>query len=133
MYVYYILIFIPYSSDITYKDMLLKEPEKKDVLDMLRQKSARWKEFAIALDVDDNLCDELTKAGSMASSYEKLDAVLEEWIESQCSDVTWQKVIDVLKKLNLNRTASEVRKFLEQDKIKLKYYNCEDFCSLCDC
>ena len=128
-----LLIFIPYGSDITYKDLLLKEPEKKDVLDILQQKSARWKEFAIALDVNDNLCDDLTKAGPMSSPYEKLDTVLEEWIESQCSDVTWQKVFDVLKKLNLNRTANKFRKFLEQDEIKLKYYNREDFCSLCDC
>ena len=120
--------FIPYGSDITYKDLLLKEPEKKDVLDILRQKSARWKDFAIALNVNDNFCDDLTKAGPTLSPYTMLDAVLEEWIESQCSDVTWQKVIDVLKELNLKRTAREVGRFLEQDKIKLKYFNREDFC-----
>ena len=42
----------------------------------------------------------------------KLEAVLEEWIESRCSEVSYDHLIKVLKELSLNKFAEKVKSFI---------------------
>ncbi len=57
------------------------------------------------------------------NNNEKLAAVINKWDESQCSDVTWDRLIDVLGKAGLQKTADEVKKYLINDPEAKRKYN----------
>ena len=43
----------------------------------------------------------------------KLEAVLNNWIETQCSEVSWDNLMQVLHKVGLPNIAEAVREFFE--------------------
>ena len=58
----------------------------------------------------------LLKQGVMTSDEDKLEAVLNNWIETCCSEVSWDKLIQVLTKLEFIDIARDVRRFLQRTK-----------------
>ena len=97
------------------------------MFNILKQRSADWKAFARALNVDDNFSKSLQRQGIVSNDDDKLEEMLKHWIESQCSDVTWQKIFDVLRELKLNNIAADLKMFLQKDDIMQKYKNKADF------
>ena len=51
----------------------------------------------------------------------RLEHVVMNWIESQCSPVTWQNILDVLSSMSLKNTASKVKEFLKEQQVIDKY------------
>ncbi len=48
--------------------------------------------------------------------------VLIKWKESQCSEVSWDRIIDMLKDLELNNVASEIMQYLLTDRQAIQMY-----------
>ena len=54
----------------------------------------------------------LLQQGVMTSNEDKLEAVLNNWIEAHCSKVSWDNLIQVLTELEFIDIAQDVRRFL---------------------
>ena len=57
----------------------------------------------------------LLKQGVMTNDEDKLEAVLNNWIETHCSEVSWDNLIQVLTELEFIDVVRDVRRFLQQD------------------
>ena len=58
----------------------------------------------------------LLQQGVMTSNKDKLEAVLNNWIETCCSEVSWDNLIRVLTELEFIDIARDVRRFLQRTK-----------------
>ena len=58
---------------------------------------------------------ELLQQGVMTNSDAKLEAVLNNWIETHCSEVSWDNLIQVLTELEFIDIVRDVRSFLQRD------------------
>ena len=58
---------------------------------------------------------ELFRQGVMTNSEAKLEAVLNTWIETHCSEVSWDNLIQVLTELELTDIVRDVKRFLQRD------------------
>ena len=55
------------------------------------------------------------KMGMMRTDEQKLEAVLEKWIQSRCSEVSWDHLIKVLETdLEFRQLADDVKQYLEK-------------------
>ena len=61
------------------------------------------------------------------SNDAKLEKILDVWISSQPSDVTWKTIIDVLIAFEKRNVAAEVARFLDKQDIYEKYIQQDDF------
>ena len=104
-----------------------KSPIGHDDFSILKKISVKWNEIGEGLDVDYNYRQGLVKDGVMSSYDEKLEKVLRKWRESECSDVTWSHLCDVLVSIGYVSIAKDVKEFLEQPKTVEKYKNKKDF------
>ena len=57
----------------------------------------------------------ILKEGMMTSNEDKLEAVLNNWIETHCSEVSWDNLIQVLTELEFIDIVRDVRSFLQQN------------------
>ena len=103
-----------------------KSPEVGDVFSLIKSHSVKWNEIAIALKVDDNARTSVRQDIQLGNDG-KLDQILQTWNEAQSSDVTWEKIIEVLESMKLKKTASEVKQFLKEPNIIKKYNKAPDF------
>ena len=87
-----------------------RSPKVKEVYNLLRKRSANYDEFAFELDIDNDFRAELRKKDD--NSHWKLEQVLRKWIDSETCEVTWAKIIEVLKDLEMISVAKEVVDFL---------------------
>ena len=101
-------------------DITKKSPDWKDVHDLLKNSSIDLGDFTRELNLRDRFRDELSN-DSKSSFETKLERSLKKWIQSQPSDVTWKKIIETLVALDMNKTAQEVKKYLEQPDVYIKY------------
>ena len=67
--------------------------------------------------------ESLVRQGVQKSDEDKLEAVLHKWIESQCSEVSWDNLIQVLIEVGLIDTAKEVRSYLQTNPEAIRKYN----------
>ena len=58
---------------------------------------------------------ELLQQGVMTNSEAKLEAVLNNWIETHCSEVSWDNLIQVLTELEFIDIVRDVKRFLQRD------------------
>ena len=107
-------------------DILKKSPEVDDVFDLIKEHSANWYDSAIALKIDVNTRTTLQNDGKL-TNHGKLEHILQIWRQAQPSDVTWEKILEVLESMKLRRTAGEVKKFLEKPNVIEKYRKQPDF------
>ena len=89
--------------------------------------NSKWFEIGKELRVEDDFLESLRKKGDARTDKEKLGEVLGEWIDSQCSDVTWQKVMDVMITLRKKKQAQQVKEYLEQPEVIERYHGKKDF------
>lgn len=74
-------------------------PTLESVFDLLRPHSARWNDLARALRIPYN--DRQIVYNERISADERLERIIYLWIQSMCSPVTWDHLIDVLKIIGL--------------------------------
>ena len=99
------------------------KPDLEDVLDQLKQKSCKWYEIGVGLKVDHDFRQCQLKEGIMTSDLKRLEAVLNKWIESECSEVSWNHLIQVLIDIELVDVAEKVRSYLQTDLSAIKKYH----------
>ena len=87
-----------------------------DVFALIECHSAKWNEFGRALKVDLNTRESLRRDNRLDNG-DRLEHVLEKWIESQCSPVTWEHVINMLSSMDLKKTASSVQDYLKRRQV----------------
>ena len=97
------------------------KPDLKDVHNLLKQKSSKWDEIGGGLEVCYNFrqCQE----SLTTSAQQKLEAVLNKWIESECSEVSWNHLTQVLKDMGLVDVAEKVRRYLQTDLSAIRKYD----------
>ena len=98
------------------------KPDLEDVLNLLKRRSCKWYEIGVGLKVDNGFCQCQLKESIMTSDLEKLKAVLNKWIESECSEVSWNHLIQVLIDIELVDVAKKVRSYLQTDLSAIKKY-----------
>ena len=107
-------------------NILKKSPEVNDVFHLIKEHSANWNDLAIALKIDENTRTSLHNDGRLTDDG-RLDKILQKWHQAQPSDVTWEKILEVLESMKLIRTRKEVKKFLEKPNVIEKYRKKSDF------
>ena len=112
-----------FSDDI---QILKKSPDCIDVFNLIKSHSAKWDGFARELHVDDNTRESLKHNISLENDV-RIERVLKIWIESQCSSVTWEKILDVLISMDLKTTAGKVQEYLKYQEVIDKYITKPDF------
>ena len=65
--------------------------------------------------MDFSFREALLRDGGLRTNNNKLEAVLNNWIETQCSEVSWDNLIQVLTELEFIDTVRDVRSFLQRD------------------
>ena len=103
-----------------------KSPEVSDVFNLTKSHSAKWDEIAIALEVDESTRTSVQHDIQLGDNG-KLGQILQKWNEAVSSDVTWEKILQVLESMELSETASEVKQFLKKPIIIKKYSKARDF------
>ena len=103
--------------------LLKKSPKVTDAYRFLTEASVRWNEIGMELEVRYDYRQQLFREGIQSTTEEKLDRVLSKWAETNCSEVTWGYFLEMLKRLQLNRIADEVKQFLQSDSGKERYRN----------
>ena len=88
-------------------------PQLTDVHRLLVPKSSEWDRIGCHLGVDFNFREGLLRAGVQRSDDNKLEAVLNNWIETHCSEVSWDNLIQVLTELEFIDIVRDVRSFLQ--------------------
>ena len=101
--------------------ILEKPPKMDDAYAFLKKVSVQWNTIGAELNVSYDYRQQLFREGVMSTSEQKLEGVLNKWVESKCSEVTWKHFLDMLKSVELNRIAEEVREFLQKPDIIKKY------------
>ena len=99
--------------------ILKKSPNSSEVFDLIKCHSAIWDEFGIALRVPHDTRESLRHDVAL-SCLSRLNRVVEKWIQSQCSPVTWENVIDTLLSMDLKTTADEVQDYLKHRQVITK-------------
>ena len=79
--------------------ILSQAPHPNDVFNLFKGKAYQWNDIGREFGVPFGYREELTMEGVMSNADSKLEKVVWKWVESECSDVTWNTVIKVLKKL----------------------------------
>ena len=98
------------------------KPDLEDVLYLLKQKSSKWDEIGGGLKVCYDFRQCQLKQGMMTDAQQRLEAVLNKWIESECSEVSWNHLIRVLIDIKLVDVAEKVKSYLLTDLSAIKKY-----------
>ena len=98
------------------------KPDLEDVLNQLKPASCKWYEIGVSLKVNHDFRQCQLKKGIMTSDLERLKAMLNKWIESECSEVSWNHLIQVLIDMELVDVAEKVKNYLRTDLSAIKKY-----------
>ena len=90
-------------------------PQLRDLHCLLVPKSCEWDRIGRCLGVDLNFREGLLRDGAQRTNDNKLEVVLNNWIETHCSEVSWDNLIQVLTELEFIDIVREVRSFLQRD------------------
>ena len=95
---------------LEYKTYQVREVKLLEVHCLLKLKSYKWQDIGRGLKVDfgkrTGFGQDVTR-----NNEDKLEVVLNEWIQSQCSEVSYNHLIEVLQELSLNDVAEKVKSF----------------------
>ena len=70
-------------------------PDKHDLINLLAGLSSKWRETGTALKVEENYLEGLST--DSYSKVVKLTKVIDKWMHTQPSPVTWETVISAIK------------------------------------
>ena len=106
-------------------------PQLKDVFKLLKHKSYNWQSIGQSLMTPFDHRQSLERKGTMMSDQDKLEDVLNQWIQTRCSEVSWRHFIEVLKELKFNDVVEDVKSFLKSAEAVNKYnYHKVSICDL---
>ena len=90
-------------------------PLLSDVRKLLKKKSVDWDAVGRKLNVPKNYREGL-KRNISRTNEDKLEYILEKWIESECSEVSWKHLIEVVKDLAWMDIAKGIEQFIMQSR-----------------
>ena len=104
-----------------------KKPDKKDLLDQLANIAHEWHEIGLELQVEGSVLNNLEC--EKYSNILKLDYVIQSWMDTMSSDITWQTIINAIggRIVNNRATTNMIRNFLAQPNVFVKYSKKKDF------
>ncbi len=111
----------PHFTLIIFSLSTAVRPDTNDVCILLSDISYDWDKIAKHLKVPFGFREEFRKRVGIDDS-ERLAAVIDKWDNLECSDVTWETVIDALISAGQKKTARKVEEYLLND-TKAKKYN----------
>ena len=93
-----------------------------------------WKEIGLALKVHDNILEGLQRQGEAKSNVLKLNEVIDSWITTESSPVTWDTLITAIEGPFVQnvKKANDIREYLNKGKckgVRVTSY-CQIFCTL---
>ena len=100
--------------------MRLQPPTEYDVYRVLKHKAVKWNAIGRELGVKLHDREKIEKTFGLECE-DKLERVLLMWIEYQCSEVTWQNVLDVLEELKFIDTIQSVKEYLARPEVMNRY------------
>ena len=104
----------------------MKSPELDDVFPLMTKLSSSWHDIGGRLRVPIGERQSLLQVTNISNDG-KLEKILDVWISSQPSDVTWKTILDMLIAFEKKNIASEVARFLDKQHIYEKYIQQDDF------
>ena len=110
----YLIVFFIIGNDIN--KVLNKKPDKRHVMELLAENAYKYKELAIALDVDHTFVKGLKYSDT---DIIKLDEIIQQWIETRCSSVTWNTIIESVESVIFGKKVDlgeKIRNWLKEDK-----------------
>ena len=108
--------FVGISLDMSDPGSLFqKRPKLNDAFRISRSHSVEWYNIARELDVSLNYRKQLM-SNPLIKDNDKLEEVLDKWIETKSVPVTWSSLIEALEAIELRGLASEVKEFLKTPK-----------------
>ena len=98
-------------------DILEDAPNKDELLKLLANIDNKWHEIGLSLKVANNVLNGLASENS--TNILKLDQVLQSWIETESSPVTWDIIITAIEGPIVNnvRKAKEILSYLTKGKL----------------
>ena len=121
MCINYVLIHVSCVLD---ESILGQAPHPTDVFNLLKVKAYDWDNIGREFGMPFGYRKGLTRESLMSTDESKLENVIMKWVESKCSDVTWNKVIEVLRNLqysDLMQSAKEIFKRLSGNHRSITY------------
>ena len=116
-----------YGFSIYYINFFILEdgqtkPDKAQLLEVLAPIASKWSEIGTALNVRP---DVIAGLNGTPSNVSKLSTILQKWLDTLSSLITWRNVIDMLEGevVNNRDAADQVRDFLKSDAGYNKYMN----------
>ena len=99
-------------------DVWKEAPNVHDILNLLADISHNWMEIALAISIPRNVLNGLQHTYSVSDTV-KLNHVLQTWMDTQSSPVTWETIISAIEGpiVNNKRKADEIRQYLGKQKI----------------
>ena len=93
------------------------------MLNQLASIKAKWSELGEGLCVDDGDIESIRQ--STLRDEGKLSAVLQKWMDTMKTPVTWEKIIEVVQGPLVQKAvvAAQIRSFLSQESTFEKYLN----------
>ena len=101
--------------------ILDKRPNKGHIVELLAKNAHQYKRFATKLGVDGGFVRGL----SSDDSVEKLDEIIDKWMTTRSSHVTWCTIIEAVESNTLGNNvelADKIRNWLEKDENFAYYY-----------
>ena len=98
-------------------DILEDAPDRYELLDLLADIDDKWNEIGLSLKVADNILNGL--GSKIMTNILKLNKVLQSWIETESSPVTWDTMITAIKGPIVNNVqkAKKIREYLTKSKL----------------
>ena len=100
--------------------VLDKKPNKAHVIDLLAKKAHQYKRFATKLGVESGFVK-----GLSGDDVEKLDEIIDQWITTRSSLVTWRTIIEAVESDTLGNNvelADKIKNWLKKDENFSQYY-----------
>ena len=97
-------------------DILKEAPDKHDLLNLLADIDDRWYEIGLSLKVGDNILNGLES--EKRKNVIKLNEILQSWMTTKSSPVTWDTVITAMKGPLVNNVqkAEDIIEYLTKGK-----------------
>ncbi len=87
-----------------------KQANLKDAFDLTKDKSTYWRKIGRELGVPFNAREGLGNSNNK-DDEDKLEFILNTWIESNGASATWSKLINALKEIGLKHTAEKIERY----------------------
>ena len=101
--------------------VLNKKPDSRDVVELLAQSAHDYKVLAIALGVDHTFVEGLKYSDK---DIINLDKIIQRWIQTRCSPVTWNTIIESVESVIFGKNlelGEKIRNSLKEDKQFIYY------------